>query len=255
MPNGNPQVIRVGASSVPGGGGFPTTHWSAVLAAGGKSSPAMRSALEELCRSYWAPLYAFARRVGHSPEDARDLTQGFFARLLEKGDIAAADPERGKFRSFLLAAFKHFLAHERDRAAALKRGGGIEFLPLDFNPEESRFAIDPADSRTPDRAFEQRWAAALLEKVLGRLRGEFVASGRGALFDHFKGFLVGELPEGGYSSVTAHLGMTEGAAKMIVTRMRERYRHLLRSEIAQTVATPEEVEEEMRHLRAVLSGL
>jgi RNA polymerase sigma-70 factor (ECF subfamily) len=214
----------------------------------------MRAALEELCQAYWTPLYAFARRAGHSPEDARDFTQGFFARLLEKRDLAAADPERGKFRTFLLAAFKHFLAHERERAGALKRGGGIEFLPLHTEAEESGFGSEPADLHSPEQAFELRWAAALLEKVLRRLREEFAASGRAALFDDFKGFLIGEPPEGGYAATAARLGMTEGAAKMIVTRTRGRYRLLLRSEIAQTVTMPGEVEEELRHLRAVLSG-
>ncbi len=214
----------------------------------------MRAALEELCRGYWTPLYAFARRSGHPPEDARDLTQGFFARLLEKRDMSAADPQRGRFRSFLLATFKHFLTHERDRAGALKRGGGIELLPLDPGAEEAGFLLYPTDLRTPEHAFERRWASALLEKVFCRLREEFVASGRGALFDDFKGFLVGEPPEGSYAAVAARLEMTEGAAKMIVTRMRARYRYLLRGEIAQTVTTPAEVEEELRHLRALLSG-
>jgi RNA polymerase sigma-70 factor (ECF subfamily) len=153
----------------------------------------MSAALEKLCLGYWMPLYAFARRAGHSPEDARDLTQGFFTRIIEKHEIAAADPNRGRFRTFLLAAFKHFLAHERDHARALKRGGGRELLPLDLAAEESGFAIDPADPRTPERAFEERWAAALIDKVLRRLREEFVANGRGALFDDFKDFLLGDL--------------------------------------------------------------
>ncbi len=213
----------------------------------------MRAALEELCRGYWAPLYAFARRVGHSREDARDLTQGFIAQILENHGIAAADSKRGRFRTFLLAAFKHFLSHERDRAQALKRGGGIQLLPLAVE-EEFGYSIDPADPRTPEHAFDQRWATALLGKVLARLREEFAASGRGALFEDFKGVLVGEPLEGGYRAIAARLGMTEGAAKMIVKRMRERYRHLLRGEIAQTVATPQEVEEELCHLRGVLSG-
>ena len=179
--------------------------------------------------------------------------RGFSSGSSRSTKSPRADPERGRFRSFLLAAFKHFLAHERDRARAFKRGGGQELLPLDVAAEESGFVFEAADLRTPEHAFEERWAAALLEKVLGRLREEFVLTGRGALFDDFKSFLVGDLPGGGYAGVAHRLGMTEGAAKMTVTRMRERYRHLLRSEIAQTVATPAEIEDELRHLRAVLS--
>ena len=234
---------------------FVTTRWSLVRAAGASASPESGAALEALCRSYWPPIYAFARRAGHDAEDARDLTQGFFARLVEKKDFGTADPDRGRFRTFLLAAFKHFLAHERDRARALKRGGGQELLPLDFAAEDSQcFTPEPADSRTPERAYDERWAASLLERVLARLREEFALGGRGALFDHFKGFLLGEPPESGYAGVASQLGMTVGAAKMVVSRMRDRYRQLLRSEIAQTVSAPGEIEEELRHLRAVLSG-
>ena len=232
---------------------FATTHWSMVLAAGGDSSPAAREALERLCVAYWPPLYAFARRAGHGPEDARDLTQGFFERLIERRDLAASDPERGRFRSFLLAMFKHFLAHERERARALRRGGGCELVPLDTQAEESGFGHASVDWHTPERAFEERWASVLLRTALDRLREEFTLAKRPALFDHFKAFLVGDLPEGGYAAVASRCGMTEGAAKMTVTRMRDRFRHLVRSEIAQTVATTAEIEDELRYLRTVLS--
>jgi RNA polymerase sigma-70 factor (ECF subfamily) len=225
-----------------------------VLAVGAKSSEAARDALDQLCQAYWPPVYAYARRAGHSPEDARDLTQGFFVGLIETGSLSRADPERGRFRSFLLGAFKHFLAHERDRAQALKRGGGTRWVPLDIDTEESGTANLPADHRTPDRAYEERWAASLLEKVLGRLRQEFALAGRLELFDPFKGFLIGESVEGGYAAVAARLGMTEGAAKMTVSRLRERYRRLLRAEVAQTLANPKDVEEELRHLLAILRG-
>lgn len=233
---------------------FLSTQWSLVLAAGGSSSVAGHEALEELCRAYWPPLYAFARRAGHSPADARDLTQGFFAHLLDGASLSSASPERGRFRSFLLGAFKHFLAHERDRQNALKRGGGLQWVPLDLSVEEAALAGQSETGDRPDSAYDRRWAAALLERVLIRLREEFALSGRAELFNHFKDFLLGETVGGGYAAVATHLGMTEGAAKMTVTRMRDRYRRLLRAEIAHTVDHPDLVEEELRHLRAIVRG-
>jgi RNA polymerase sigma factor (sigma-70 family) len=232
---------------------FATTHWSVVLAAG-DASQAGRDALEQLCCAYWPPVYAYARRAGRSPEDARDLTQGFFARLIEMGSLSRADPERGRFRSFLLGAFKHFLAHERDRVQALKRGGGVQWVRLDPGTEGSGSSGALADSRTPDRAYDERWAAALLERVLGRLRQEFAESGRGELFDTFKAFLVGQPIQGGYTSAASRLGMTEGAAKMTVTRLRDRYRRLLRAEVAQTLVNAYDVDDELRQLLAILRG-
>ena len=233
---------------------FATTRWTVVLAAGGDSSPTGREALNHLCQAYWPPVYAYARRAGHGPEDARDLTQGFFGHLLETGALARADPQRGRFRSFLLGAFKHFLAHERDRARTLKRGGAAQWVSIDpatDSPDNARIPLDP---RTPDRAFDERWAAALLERVLTRLRDEFTQSGRLELFDAFKGCLLGQSVEGGYTTVATKLGMTEGAAKMTVTRLRDRYRRLLRAEVAQTLANPGDVDDELRHLLAILRG-
>ncbi len=233
---------------------FATTRWSEVLAAGADSSKAGREALEELCRTYWPPIYAYARRVGHSSEDACDLTQGFFAHLIETQSLSQADPERGRFRSFLLGAFKHFLAHEHDHAQALKRGGGVLWVHADPGTDGAESAGLPVEVRTPDRAYDERWAAALLERVLGRLRQEFIDSGRGELFDQFKDFLVGQAVEGGYAGVASKLGMTEGAAKMTVTRLRDRYRRLLRAEVAQTLVNAEDVEDELRQLLAILRG-
>jgi RNA polymerase sigma-70 factor (ECF subfamily) len=239
----------------PSAANFLTTQWSVVIAAGGNSPDAARVALERLCRAYWPPVYAYARRTGHSPEDARDLTQAFFAELIETNSLARADPERGRFRSFLLGAFKHFLAHERDRAQTLKRGGGVHWVRIDDPAVQATNLTEAAiDSRTPDRAYEERWAAALLERVLDRLRDEFAQSGRLELFEPFKDFLVGQPVAGGYAAVAARLGMTEGAAKMTVTRLRERYRRLLRAEVAQTLVNPAEIDDEPRHLLAILRG-
>jgi len=233
---------------------FATTRWSVVLAAGADASQAGHDALEQLCRTYWPPVYAYARRSGRSPEDARDLTQGFFTRLIEMGSLSRADPERGRFRSFLLGAFKPFLAHDRDRVEALKRGGGVQWVRLDPGTEGSGSSGTIADSRAPDRVYDERWAAALLERVLGRLRQEFAESGRGELFDAFKGFLVGQPVEGGYIAAASRLGMTEGAAKMTVTRLRDRYRRLLRAEVAQTLVRAGDVDDELRQLLAILRG-
>ncbi len=229
---------------------FSSTHWSVVAEAAASHLPGSRNALEALCRSYWPPLFHYALRSGHSREDARDLTQGFFALLIEKSFLAGADPERGKFRSFLLASFKHFLAHERDKAAAQKRGGGVQWLPLDPDPEEAHPFHEPADRLTPERIFEQQWAVALFDQVLGRLREEFRISGREKLFDEFKPFLAGE-PGERYAEIGARLRMSEGAAKMFVSRLRGRYRQLLRSEIARTVSNAAEIDEEIQHLRTL----
>jgi RNA polymerase sigma-70 factor (ECF subfamily) len=233
---------------------FATTRWSVVLAAGADASQAGRDALEQLCRVYWPPVYAYARRTGHSPEDARDLTQGFFTCMIETASFSRANPDQGRFRSFPLGAFKHFLAHERDRGQALKRGGGLHWVQLDPGTDQGDSTGVPLELRTPDRAYDERWAAALLERVLSRLRQEFTESGRGALFDAFKGFLVGDPVEGGYAVVASRLGMTEGAAKMTVSRLRDRYRRLLRAEVAQTLVNAEDAEDELRHLLAILHG-
>ncbi len=229
-------------------GQFATTHWSVVLAAGDVASPGSRRALAALCEAYWFPLYAFARRLGRQPDDASDLTQAFFARLLEKGYLRAADPSRGRFRSFLLAAFKHFLAREHDRATALKRGGGKHPISLDLASAEGRYRLEPASGLTPERAYERRWALTLLDRVIGRLRDESAASGKGGLFDRLKVFLTGESDSPTHRQVAAELGMTEGAVKVAVHRLRRRFRELVLDEIGRTVDGPAEVEDELRHL-------
>lgn len=231
---------------------FATTSWSVVLAAGGAQSTAAREALETLAQSYWPPLYAFARRSGCSPDDARDLTQSFFARLLEKGWLADADAERGRFRAFLLTSFRRFMGNERNRDRAAKRGGGCDFFSIDAGREESRLDLDPPDFRTPELAFERHWATTLLERVLGRLQEEFAMQGRVEFFEGLKPFLLGDPPTGGYAQAASRLGMSEGAAKMSVTRLRQRYRQILRSEIAQTVTHAGDIDDELRYLRALL---
>jgi len=238
----------------PGARQFLTTHWSVVVAAAQRSSPAAQEALTTLCRAYWYPLYAFVRRQGHGPHDAQDLTQAFFARFLEKDCIADADRHRGRFRSFLLASMKHFLANEWDRATALKRGGGQEPVSLDEPDAESRYALEPQDGMSADRVYERRWAMLLLERVLERLKREFVAGGKAAQFEALKEALPAGRGGRSYAEVAASLGSSEAAVKVAVHRLRRRYRDLLREEIAQTVAAPAEVEDEVRYLFAVLAG-
>ena len=233
---------------------FATTHWSLVLAARGRPSPDARAALADLCRVYWYPLYAFVRRSGHDATTAEDLTQEFFARLLEKGWLGQADRTKGRFRSFLLAACKHFLTNERDRARALKRGGGKPPLPIDFGGADERYAREPADELTPERLFERRWALALLDQVLVDLRAEYAAAGRGALFDRLKAHLGGAADSAPYESVAVELGMTAGAVKVAAHRLRQRYRDRLRDAIARTLNDPAAVDDEIRHLFAVLSA-
>jgi RNA polymerase sigma factor (sigma-70 family) len=233
-------------------GRFASTHWSLVAAAGRGGSPEARAALAVLCQAYWYPLYAYARRRLASADDAQDLTQEFFARLLEKDYLAAADPRRGKFRSFLLAAFKHFLAREHERAAAQKRGGGRRPLPLDFPDGERRYRHEPADPTTPETLFERRWALTLLEQVLARLRQEFTGAGKGPLFEALKGTLTGDGTAEPYARIGQDLGLSEPVVKTAVHRLRRRYQELLRAEVAQTVASPAEVEDELRDLFAAV---
>ena len=241
------------ASDQPAGGRreFATTHWSLVLAAGGDTRGA-QPALAALCDAYWYPLYAFIRRQGLAPHDAQDLTQEFFARLIEKEWLGAVQRERGRFRSWLLAALKHFLANEWDKSRARKRGGGVQFVSIDDATAESRYAQEPADLATADRLYDRRWALTLLDRVLARLREEMAAAGKTAHFDALKFCLTGE--RAAYAEVALALAMSEGAVKVAVHRLRERYRQLIRAEIAETVATPAEVDAEMRDLLAVLSG-
>jgi RNA polymerase sigma-70 factor (ECF subfamily) len=231
---------------------FATTHWSLVAAAQDPAAPAAREALADLCRAYWFPVYAYVRRRGHDRHRAEDLTQAFFARLLEKNDLAAADKTRGRFRTFLLTACQHFLANEHDRAAAKKRGGGKGHFPLDFAGAEGRYAHEPAHGDTPERAFERRWALELLDAALAELRAEYVESGRGKLFDALKGCLAGAGADAAYADLAAELDMTEGAVKVAVHRLRQRYRDRLREAIARTVADPADVDDEVRDLFAAL---
>jgi len=232
---------------------FVTTHWSVVLAAGRSDTTRARTALEQLCHHYWQPLYAYVRRTGHSREEAQDLTQAFFARLLAQNTVARADPARGRFRSFLLGSLKHFLAHEWEKGRAQKRGGEAQFLALEFDTAETRCLQPIAPGDTPDRAFDRQWALALLEVVLGRVRREYRDAGRDELFVGLKDTLTGGRSEIPYRELAARLGLSEGAVKVAAHRLRHRYRELLREEITNTVAGPEEVEEELKHLFAALS--
>jgi RNA polymerase sigma-70 factor (ECF subfamily) len=227
------------------------TRWTVVLAAARfeNPEPAMR-ALAELCQTYWPPLYAYIRRQGRDSHEAEDLTQEFFSRLLEKNYLADADPGKGKFRSFLLAALKHFLANEWDRARAQKRGGGHTVVALDALTAEARGRIEPADNSTPDKAYDRQWALTVLDHALKRLRLEFSDAGRERLFDELKGFLTGDEPGQSHAAIAVKCAMSEGAVKVAVHRLRRRYRDLLREEVAQTVAAPEEIDGEIRELFA-----
>lgn len=232
---------------------FATTHWSVVLKAGRSDTVNAQAALEHLCRDYWYPLYAYVRRRGHSPQDAQDLTQAFFARLLERHWIGDADPGRGRFRTFLLTALSRFLSDEWDRMRAQKRGGGIWHVPLQIGMAETRYGHEPVDDSTPEQCYERRWALTLLDNVLRRLRDEYESEGRGPLFDGLSASLLGRGESVAYAELGGRLGMNEGAVKVAAHRLRKRYRQLLHREIAQTVAGSGEVEEELRHLLTVLS--
>jgi len=229
---------------------FVTTHWSVVLSAREKESPQSAAALETLCRTYWYPLYAFSRRQGRAPHDAQDLTQGFFARLLQKDYLQAAAREKGKFRTFLLVAFKRFLANEWDREHAQKRGGFTPVVSIDQELAESRFAAEPAHNVQPDVLFDRQWAMTLLDQTMRQLQEEYVASGRAKLFEYLQSCLAREESALPYAEIAARLNLTEPAVKMSVQRLRARYREILRAEIAHTVSGPEEIEEEIRHLFA-----
>lgn len=232
---------------------FTTTHWTVVLAAGRNDSPEADAALNRLCRAYWYPLYAYVRRLGHAHEDAQDLTQQFFTRLLEKNFLDSVHPDKGKFRSFLLGAMNHFLSNERDRRQAIKRGGDRTFIPLEPDDAEGRYQLESPASLSPAMLFERRWAMTILEQGLERLRLEFKESGRGEQFDLLKGFLEGEVGRGDYHAAAAALNVKPGSVAMAVHRLRRRYQDLVRAEVASTVAESGELEEEMRHLFTVLA--
>jgi RNA polymerase sigma-70 factor (ECF subfamily) len=233
---------------------FATTRWSVVLAAGETASPGSREALAKLCETYWYPLYAFARRWGHTADEAQDLTQEFFARLLEKHYLGDVRPERGRFRSFLLASLKHFLLNERDRVLAQKRGGGHALISLEIDTAEGRYRLEPPDKSTPETIYERRWALTLLDRVLARLRDEYAGSGRERVFESLSGFLTGQSWTPKYADIGAALDMTEGAVKVAVHRLRRRFGELLRDEIADTVAEPDDIEDEIRYLFKVLGA-
>ncbi len=232
---------------------FVTTHWSVVLTAGRRDTRRARSALENLCQTYWQPLYAYVRHQGHPPHDAQDLTQEFFARLLERNAVAKADPQRGRFRSFLLASLKHFLANEWDKSHALKRGSGARPVSLPFDTAEDHLPLPAAPGDAPDAAFDRQWALALLDVVLARLRREYADAGKDDLFVGLKDTLSGGRSEIPYRDLALRLRMSEGAVRVAAHRLRKQYRELLRQEIANTVANEEDVEEELRHLFAALS--
>jgi RNA polymerase sigma-70 factor (ECF subfamily) len=246
---------RSGQTRAPSGTGrFANTQWSLVLsAANPRDTCQALASLEKLCRAYWPPLYAFVRGQGESPPDAEDLTQAFFARLLEKDFLRAVDREKGRFRSFLLAAMKHFLSNERDKARARKRGGGRVFVPLDCEDAETRYRIEPVEHLTPDKIFQRQWALALLERTMARLREEYTAGGKAELFEALKATLTEGRGGSPYAALGAGLGLSEAAVKMAVHRLRRRYREVLRAEVAETVARPEDVEDELREVFRVFS--
>jgi RNA polymerase sigma-70 factor (ECF subfamily) len=231
---------------------FVTTHWSVVLKAGQNDTSRAGAALGRLCQTYWYPLYAYVRHRGYSTHDAQDLTQAFFARLLEKNWIGSADREKGHFRSFLLTAMKRFLADEWDKARAQKRGGGQSLFSIQFDTAESRLSHEPVDEITPEQRFERRWVLTLLEEVLDRLRTEYDREGNAAVFAALNSCLVGDRTSLPYAVLAGKLCLSESAVKSAVHRLRQRYRKLLRDEIAQTVAAPSEVDEELRHFFFVL---
>jgi RNA polymerase sigma factor (sigma-70 family) len=246
-------LAGVGGNAEDGAVAFATTHWSVVLTAQGES-PAAKAALEKLCRTYWWPLYGFVRRQGYKPEDAQDLTQAFFARLLERRDLETVRQERGRLRSYLLASLKNFLSKARHREMTVKRGEGRPLVSLDDLLTRERTDQEPAHKLSADRIYERRWALTLLEQVLTRLRAEYEAAGKLPLFDRLKELLAGESSQPSQAEIAAEMQMTENAVKQAFHRLRHRYRQLLREEIAHTVAVPDDVEDELRHFISVLQA-
>lgn len=231
---------------------FTNTNWSEVIAAGDAGSPTSKTALESLCRAYWYPLYAYVRRKGYATPDAEDMTQGFFSQLLERNYLTAADRNRGRFRSFLLGAFEHFLAREWTRAHAQKRGGGQPVVSFDGMPAEQRYALEPVDNLTPQMIYERRWALTILERARQGLRAEYEARGQASQIVPLEPLLSEPSSEKSYAEIATGLGMTEGALKVAVHRLRKRYGELVRLEIAQTLATTDELDAELEHLLAIL---
>jgi RNA polymerase sigma factor (sigma-70 family) len=232
---------------------FATTQWSLVLTAGGPGTPASRDALGTLCQTYWYPLYAYARRFGHGVEESEDLVQAFFVRILEKQALQQANPERGRFRSFLLASLKHFMVNEYNRARAAKRGGGQPTVTIDVSGGEGRYALEPRDDANPETLFEHQWALTVLDRVQANLRTVSMRSGKAQLFEHLKDFVTGEETDIPYREAGETLGMSEGAVRVAIHRLRRRFRDLLREEIEQTVADPAEVDDEIRFMLVTLA--
>jgi RNA polymerase sigma factor (sigma-70 family) len=229
-------------------GRFMTTRWSLILAAGGPSGERSTDALATLCEAYWYPAYAFIRRQGHDADAARDLTQEFFTRVLEKHYFRDADRTLGRFRAFLLTAIRHFLSNERDRDQALKRGGRMQMLSLDVETAEGVYQLEGRDDLTPEKLFDARWASVLLDRALTRVKQDYVAADKSALFDQLKGFLTGDSDDVPYADTARTLGMSEGAVKVAVHRLRRRFRDALVKEIAETVSDPADIDAEIRHL-------
>jgi RNA polymerase sigma-70 factor (ECF subfamily) len=237
--------------TLPGPSQFPTTRWSLVVAAGDPDRKEARSALVSLCENYWYPLYAYLRRRGYPTDQAQDLTQEFFVRLLEGRYLDRADQEKGRFRAFILTSLKFFVADEEDRHRARKRGGGV-LVPLEFSSGEERYQREPAHQETPERIFERRWALSMLDRVVERLRIEFLQHGRAEHFERLKMFLLGK-SDAPYAALALEMNTSEGALKVAIHRLRKRYRELFRQEIADTVADPAEVDSELRYLAAALT--
>jgi RNA polymerase sigma-70 factor (ECF subfamily) len=230
---------------------FQHTLWSRVLVAGGIDSPQSRQAIEELCRTYWYPIYAFLRRAGHERQQARDLTQGFFHYLLGRNLLGKADPDRGRFRSFLIGILKNFVHGEHDKDKALRRGGGAEIVSIDEEVAEGRYAHEPSTNLSPEKLFDRRWALQVLEQAMGRLQTEYARSGMKDLLTRLQPYLTGD-GEGSFAELGGRLNRSEGAARVLVHRLRERFRHLIRAVISDTVSDLEQVEMELKHLQAAL---
>jgi RNA polymerase sigma-70 factor (ECF subfamily) len=243
-----PVSSNTGHATTIGGAAFAQTHWSVVLSAQGSDGPKASAALEALCRTYWFPLYGYVRRCGQSPEDAQDLTQEFFARLLQKDWLRAASPARGRFRWFLLASLKHFLANEWDRARAQKRGGGRRLISFDDLDPEKHYALEPTDGLSADKLYDRSWALTMLEKARMRLREEFALAGRADRFEALEQFLPGEESAATYAEVASRLGVAEGTIKSDVSRLRRRYGECLREEVANTVGSLTDLDDELRHM-------
>jgi RNA polymerase sigma-70 factor (ECF subfamily) len=235
----------------PGCGHFSTTRWSLVLEAGQDANANSQEALAQLCSMYWYPLYAYVRRRGFNPTEAEDLTQGFFARLLEQNIVKGADPARGRFRAYLLGALRHFLSNEWSREHTIKRGGGRKLIPLDLDDAERRYRLEPAHELTPEKIYERGWALTLLDRVVADLREQFVREGKGHIFERLRGSLGGG-ERGSSREIAVDLDLSEGAVRVALHRLRRRYRAMLREQIAQTVASADQIEGEIQYLFAAL---